>query len=366
MPMRAYVRGIAFLAFVFVQCPALAVEPVKLQRLKVPSPPWPAGDERGMANQIGPATLQRCAWHVGEAGARTYELSQVRSNSMPLSPFAGPYQMKPKPTSGIPGSAHAFNSETLNEGAEPGQQGTQIDALGHFAVLKQPWDGKSPLRADEALYYGGFTQQDVKPAPDSPLLRLGMDKMPAIVTSAVLLDAKAHVGGGQAMKAGEIVTVEHIRAMLKSQGLASRGILPGDVVYIYTGWSDQWRDPDTEKVYYSQAPGLAYDAARYLGERRIVVIGLDTPFVDPVPSGLLTGAAGPSPGTPPGLPFAIHHHMLTQMGIHHVENVKLDELARDKVWTSCTMILPARQKGAAGAEVRPVAIGVPVAGPKKR
>src|SRR4029453_1141674 len=169
MPISAYVRGIAFLAFVFVQATGLAVEPVKLQKLKVPSPPWPAGDERGMANQIGPATLQRCAWHVAEPGARTYELSQVRSNTMPLSPFAGPYAVKPKPSSGIPGTAHAFNSETLNEGAEPGQQGTQIDALGHFAVLKQPWDGKSPLPADVALYYGGFTQQDVKPAPDSAL-----------------------------------------------------------------------------------------------------------------------------------------------------------------------------------------------------
>jgi hypothetical protein len=28
------------------------------------------------------------------------------------------------------------------------------------------------------------------------------------------------------------------------------------------------------------------------------------------------------------------------------------------VWTSCTLILPAREKGAAGAAVRPVAIGV--------
>lgn len=360
--MTSYLRWIAFVAVFSVY----AAEPVKLQRLKVPSPPWPAGDERGMANQIGPATLQRCAWFMGQAGARTYELSHVRSNTMPLSPFAGPYQSRAKPTAGIPGTAHAFNSETLNEGAEPGQQGTQIDALGHFAALKQPWDGKSPLPVDEALYYGGFTQKDVKPAPDSPLARLGMDKMPAIVTSAVLLDAKTHVGKGQAMKAGEIVTAEHIRAMLKAQGLAERGILPGDVVYIYTGWSDLWRDPDTDKVYYSQAPGLAYDAARYLGERRIVAIGLDTPFVDAVPSGFLSGSAAPAPGTPPGLPFAIHHHMLTQIGIHHVENAKLDELARDKVWTSCTMILPARQKGAAGAEVRPVAVGVPAAGPKKR
>jgi kynurenine formamidase len=278
---------------------------------------------------------------------------------MPLSPFTGPYVTKPKPTASIPGTAHAFNGETLNEGAEPAQQGTQIDALGHFAVLAQPWDGKSPLTVDEATYYGGYRQKDVKPTPDSPLLKLGMDKVPPIVTTAVLLDAKSHVGKGQAMKAGELVTAEHIRAMLKAQGLASRGILPGDVVYVYTGWSDQWRDPDTEKVYYSQAPGLAFDAARYLGERRVVVIGLDTPFVDPVPAGLLAGKSPPAPGTPPNLPFAVHHHMLTQMGIHHVENAKLDELARDKVWTSCTIVLPARQQGAAGAEVRPVAIGSP-------
>ena len=336
---------------------AFAAEPEKLQRLKVPPPPWPAGDERGMANQIGPATLLRCAWHMQQPGSRTYEISHVRSNSMPKSPFTGPLATKPKPTSGIPGSAHAFNSEALNEGAEPAQEGTQMDALGHFAVLKQPWDGSSPLAVDEAVYYGGFTQKDVKPTPDSPLLKLGMDKAPAIVTTAVLLDAKAHVGKGQPMKAGELVTAEHLQAMLKAQGMASRGILPGDVVYVYTGWGDQWRDPDTEKVYYTQAPGLSYDAARYLGERRVVVIGLDTPFVDPVPAGLLTGKAGPAPGTPAGLPFAVHHHMLTQLGIHHIENAKLDELARDKVWTSCTIILPARQKGAAGAEVRPVAIG---------
>ncbi len=344
-------------ALLVVPLAAQSMEPEKIRRLKVPSPPWPQGDERGMANQIGPATLLRCAWHMQQPGSRTYEISHVRSNSMPKSPFTGPLATKPKPTSGIPGSAHAFNSEALNEGAEPAQEGTQMDALGHFAVLKQPWDGSSPLAVDEAVYYGGFTQKDVKPTPDSPLLKLGMDKAPAIVTTAVLLDAKAHVGKGQPMKAGELVTAEHLQAMLKAQGMASRGILPGDVVYVYTGWGDQWRDPDTEKVYYTQAPGLSYDAARYLGERRVVVIGLDTPFVDPVPAGMLTGKAGPAPGTPAGLPFAVHHHMLTQLGIHHIENAKLDELARDKVWTSCTIILPARQKGAAGAEVRPVAIG---------
>jgi len=62
-----------------------------------------------------------------------------------------------------------------------------------------------------------------------------------------------------------------------------------------------------------------------------------------------------------GLPFAVHHHMLTQAGVHHIENAKLDELARDKVWLSCTMVLPLREKGAAGSAIRPVAIGATAA-----
>ena len=336
---------------------AHAAEPVKLQRMKVPAPPWPAGDERGMANQIGPATLNRCAWHMQQPFARPYEVSQLRSSTMPLSAFGGAYQVTPKPTTGIPGTSQAFNTETLNEGAEPGQQGTQIDALGHFAALKAPWDGKAPLPVDGATYYGGLTQNEVKPTAESPLLKLGIDKIPPIITSAVLLDAKAYKKG--ALKGGETVTAADLQGMLKAQDLASRGILPGDVVYVHTGWGEQWSDPDTAKVYYSQAPGLSYDAAQYLAQRRIVAVGLDTPFIDPVPEGMLQGKAGPAPATPQGMPFAVHHHMLTQAGIHHIENAKLDELARDKVWTSCTMILPPREKGAAGAAVRPVAIGVP-------
>ena len=341
---------------------ATAEEPSALlakSRRQTPAPPWPAGDERGMANAVGPGTWGRCAWHLGQPKARAYELSHVRSNTMPLSPFSGPYVQKPKPTASIPGSAHAFNLEQYEAGAEPGQQATQIDALGHFGVLKQPWDGKPPIAVETATYYGGYTQKEVKPTAESGLEKLGMEKAPPLITTAVLLDAREHVGGWQPMKAGELVTAKHIEAMLKAQGLARRGILPGDIVYVHTGWGDHWKDPDTEKFYYTKAPGLSYDAAKYLGERRIVAVGLYTPFVDPVPEGMLAGKAGPAPGTPPNLPFALHHHMLTQMGIHHIENAKLDELARDKVWTSCTMVLAMREKGSAGSPVRPVSIGVP-------
>ena len=349
-------RFVVALGLVFpVALLAQSVEPEKLQRAKVPPPPWPAGDERGMANQIGPATYQRCAWHMQQPGARAYELSHVRSNTMPLSPFAGAYQVKPLPSSGIPGSAHVFNLETYNEGAQPGQQGTQFDALGHFASIKQPWDGKSELPAGEAVYYGGFTQKDVKPTPDSPLLKLGLDKVPPIVTSAVLIDVKGY--RKKSLEAGELVSAADLENSLKAQGLARRSVLPGDVVYVRTGWGENWRDPDSEKVYYSKAPGLSYDAAQWLAGKRIVAIGLDTPFVDTVPEGMLVGKAGPAAGTPPGLPFAVHHHMLSQAGIHLIENARLDELAADRVWLSCTMVLPLRDQGAAGSALRPVAIG---------
>ena len=51
--------------------------------------------------------------------------------------------------------------------------------------------------------------------------------------------------------------------------------------------------------------------------------------------------------------------MLSVFGIHHLENLNLAAMAADRVWTSCAMVLPSRDKGAAGAVVRPVAIGLP-------
>ena len=137
-----------FLGLFVLTATVHAVEPEKIQRARVPAPPWAQGDERGMANQIGPAT-----YHAAPGTWRSPMRASLRALAAALRDhaafaFRGPYTLKPKATSPIPGTAHAFNSETFNEGAEPGQQGTQIDALGHFGFLRQPWDGKSPFPAD--------------------------------------------------------------------------------------------------------------------------------------------------------------------------------------------------------------------------
>jgi kynurenine formamidase len=330
---------------------------VERSRALVPTPPWPDGDERGMGNTQGAGTWQRCAFHLRSDNARVYEISHVRSPTMPVSPFGVPLEHSFRPTVGLPGTRHAFNGESLS--GEPGAQGTQMDAIGHFAYLPEAWGGEGDFPAANARYYGGFTQGEVKPTPDSPLLKLGIDKVPPIITSAVLLDARRFLGDGNPLQPGQLITADDIQGMIKAQGLGWRGLLPGDVLYIYTGWEEHWADPDAEKVYYTKGPGLSHDAVRYLETRAIVLVALDNPFTDPVGEGQLAGQSPAPEGTPPDLPFVIHHHNLTQSGIHQIQNAHLEELAADRVWTSCTIILPLREQGASGSPVRPVAIGAP-------
>lgn len=234
-----------------------------------------------------------------------------------------------------------------------------MDALGHFGAVPVAWDGSSDFPVDSVYYYGGWRQSDVKPTADAMLSKLGIENVPPILTTAVLLDAKALMGGGAILEPGAVISVADIEDMLSRQGLARRGILPGDVVYIHTGWGERWADPDVNRHYYTEGPGLAYDAARYIAEKAVAVVALDNPFTDAVNHGQLKGQSGIAEGYPKGIPFAIHHHFLVEAGIHQIQNAKLDEIARDRVWLSCTIILPLLIRGGAGSLVRPVSIGVP-------
>jgi len=320
-------------------------------------PPWPRGDERGMGNIIGPETWMRCAAYLGDANAKCYELAHPVSNTMPMSPYCRPLTFTARPTRGMRNSVHSSNMDQM--AGEPGGQGTHIDALGHFGWVEERWDGSGDFPAERSLYYGGFVQADVKPTPEGPLEKLGVEKIPPIVTTAILFDARSHLGRGNILEPGFEVNAHHIKQMLSAQGLQDRGILPGDAVYIYTGWSDHWHDPDIDKVYYAMGPGLSYDAAEFLAEKLVVLLALDNPFTDPVNKGQLKGEAAPPKSMPKDLPFGIHHSNLTQAGIYQIQNAKLDELASDKVWTSCTMVLPLRVRGGGGSLVRPIAIGAP-------
>jgi len=333
----------------------------------VPGPDgWGPGDERGNGNTQSNATRQRCAMYLLDPRSQVYELGHELSATMPQGPFGdAPVSITHTPTAGIPFTRHAGNGEVFSGGL--GSQGTQMDALGHFGYLEEAWPGPEtgPFPADAVRYYNGFTQSQVKPTQDSRLLKLGMDKVPPVVTSAVMLDiARLR---GRALNAGELVTRADLEAALSVQHLSWRGVLPGDAILVHTGWGKKWVDPaaPNQAEYYSEGPGLAVDAQDYLAARTVVLMALDNPFTDPVRSCQLTGACPPPPGTKPGLPFNVHHNNLARDGIYQLQNIKLDQMAEDGVYLSCTIVLPLRISGAAGSAVRPIAVGPPTARPAR-
>ena len=126
---------------------------------------------------------------------------------------------------------------------------------------------------------------------------------------------------------------------------------------IYTGWSDYYKDPDTTKIYYSTAPGISYDAAKYLASKEVVAVGLDTCCVDARPDPNNPDSFKQPEGTPKNQSFPVHDYFLTKVGVHTLENLNLKKIANNGVYESCTMILPLKSKGSAGSPIRPVAIG---------
>lgn len=312
-------------------------------------------DEIGAAKNLGTATRVRCALNMALPEAKTYELGHVYSETMPQSPFGdAPPSIGYKASAGIPYTAHVGNGEN---GGAIASQGTQFDALGHFAFLPSPWIPTSgPVPLSQATYYGGLTQNDVKPTATSPLLHLGVEHVPPILTTAVILDAKQLKGG--ILPAGYSISLSEVQQMIQNQGLAFRGILPGDVVYIRTGWGEMWQDPNPSSgAYYSGGPGISVQAAEWLANKKIVLLGLDNPFTDPAATCLVQQTCAPGPETLPGLPFSVHHTNLAKKGVHQIQNLNLTTIADDNVNVACTIVLPLRIKGGAGSPVRPIAIG---------
>ena len=314
-------------------------------------------DQLGMAKHLGIQTWDRCAQLMQNDQANVYELSYERSGSMPLSPFAGKFEPKFLPTGPTKNEVQLANMDVLNEDVNTANQGTQMDAFGHFAYTDEVWDGKSQISNEKIKYFGGFNQNDVKPTGESPLLKLGIENVPPIITSGLLLDVRKYANDGKKYLAGEFITKKDLEVALRKSGLDKRGILKGDVIMIYSGWSDFYKDPDTTKIYYSTAPGISYDAAEFLASKEVVAVGLDTCCVDARPDPNNPDSFKQPEGTPQNQTFPVHDYFLTKVGIHTLENLNLKKLARDSVYESCTMILPLKSKGSAGSPIRPVAIG---------
>jgi kynurenine formamidase len=330
-----------------------------------------AVDDRGSTATQGAETWSRAALYMIPKpklvnGQLTlvpplkFELSHVMDPAAPQSPFAQPWSLKPNPTVFFGANGVTFDSSQAIFGhagngeivcGDLGGQGTQMDALGHFGFINRP--GDSPT------YFGGLTQSDV--VGPTGLKRLGIDKAEPIITSVVILDAAKFLNQGKALAPGYAITPADIEKILSAEGLSNRGIREGDAVFIHTGYGTVW--VNSPSTYYTQGPGLSHQAAVHLSSKRIVLVGLDNPFTD---AAINQPGAGPFPPMPSWvggsngfLPFGVHHHNLTEAGVHQIQNLNLTEIVQKKVYLGAVFILPVRFKGGSGSPVRPVVIGHP-------
>ena len=285
---------------------------------------WGPDDQRGAANRITPQKILQAVRLIKEG--KIYQLGRVYEQGMPLSGNRTFVLTIPGlPTSGPQGENDIVaNSEMV--ATELGQVGTQFDGLGHIGVRVN----------GEDLFYNGFKLSEFGDAYG--LKKLGVENVGVIFTRGVLLDVAAYKGV-ERIELPYIVTVEDIQGTLAKQQV---DIQEGDVVLFHTGHGSLWMK-DNEK-YKSGTPGPGVTAIKWLIEKKIVMVGSDTPATEAFPGENKDRFA------------EAHQQLITRNGVYNHENLDLSALAKDKVYEFVYVFAPLRLKGATGSPGNPFAI----------
>jgi kynurenine formamidase len=279
---------------------------------------WGAGDERGAANHVTPATVLRAARLI--RSGEIFELGHVLSSSMPL-PRTRRFEVFTKRTFMNPQPNRRGSNEELVV-SEMGQVGTQLDGFSHQTIGNSLYNCY-PL--DETATRTGFT-------------KLGIDRLGMLMTRGVLIDVAASKGVDVLPDTYEI-TVSDLEQTLRRQNLA---LAPGDAVIIRTGWSLLWGKDNAR--YYRGSPGIGVPAAEWLVRQDPMLVGSDNSSVEVTPH------------PHPELSEPVHQIMLVVNGIPLLENLKLDELAAKQVYEFAFLVQPLKIQGGTGSTVAPVAI----------
>src|SRR5262249_47933374 len=200
--------------------------------------------------------------------------------------------------------------------------GTHIDALCHQACgLKLYGD----IGTDSVETPSGFS-------------RLGIETVPPLLGRGVLLDV-AGWKGEKLLPARYSMSADELASCAKAEAVEVRS---GDVLLVRTGFAGIWNDEEK----YLQAAGVAKSGTLWAAERGVIAVGADNMAWD-VPDER-------DPET--GATLFAHVYLLPQKGIYIIENVNLEELARDRRYEFAFVGIPLKFQGATGSPLRPLAL----------
>jgi kynurenine formamidase len=230
------------------------------------------------------------------------------------------YNVQPGQQAGISAGPSKF---TFNDELVVGWTGvgTQLNGIGHIGI--------------DNVYYNGHRAADI--VTMDGVTKLGIEKVPPMVTRGVVLDMTAHYGK-PIVPEGTVFSVADLEEVLKKQGIT---IGKGDVVLFNTGWLELIGKDNNR--FLAGEPGIGMEAAKWLVEKGVVAIGGDTWALEAQPGE--TAEA-----------FPVNQYMLAKNGAYNLELIDSRALVRDKAWEFLFVLGQPRYTGSTQVIVNPVAI----------
>jgi kynurenine formamidase len=275
----------------------------------VKASPFGPDDQTGATNRITPAVTKAAAAEI-----QTGVVVPMAFNLVDGVPLFGTRFTKTMLTTAslVPGGEYGKNKLTYMEDTYLSQShvGTHIDGMGHIGIMDCYYN-QTPM--------GKFVTQNY-------LKKLGLENLKTFATRGVIIDmVKVFQEAGKlktnpacktpCLDGGTVITEADIQAGLKMYNVSLR---EGDAVFVHTGWGDLFTQfPAQNATYNGSAPGIGKTAAAWLADQKVVLVGTDTWVVEVIPSEDTTEA------------FPVHALLLTNNGIHIIENVRTDLIAAE-------------------------------------
>jgi kynurenine formamidase len=257
--------------------------------------------------------------------AKVFDLEQPRFAGMPIYPTHKPgyfYALHRR---------HRDNYKPETNGPRTGasgalfmmeHSGTHIDALCHQACdLKLHGD----VCVENVETTTGFTEMGIETVP--PLLGRGVLLDVAGWKKQSPLHRKYSITGDELAGCAEAQNVE---------------VKAGDVLCVRTGYGSIWND----EAEYLRAAGIAKSGSLWAAGRGVKSVGIDNMSWD------IPEERDPETGTT----LFGHYYLLTQKGIYIIENLNLEELARDHRYEFAFVGIPLKFVGATGSPFRPLGL----------
>ncbi|MFG3659831.1 cyclase family protein [Streptomyces sp. NPDC047706] len=284
-----------------------------------------AGRRRGALSRITPGDVTAAA--NGVRYGRTVSLAApIETRPGPDNPEPASHRMTAPAGDEKPaadGLAFARDRFAMNV---HGDADSHLDALCHVM-----FDGE---------LYGGVPAGSVTPDGAGALtVDLVAD---GVAGRGVLLDVP-RLRGVPWLEPGDQVTAGDLVAAEAAQDVT---VGPGDLLFVRVGHRDRRRSLGAWDAARARA-GLHPEAARFLAERGVAVLGSD-------------GNNDTAPSLVAGVPFPLHVLAVQAMGLHLLDYLDFEELApeceRLARWHFLCVVAPLRLPAATGSPVNPIAV----------